>query len=460
MSLLTRAPLHEDETYVSDLAYQDSLTGLPNRVRLAERLGVSLPRAADRGGSVVLLSLDLDGFNAVNEGLGHEGADELLCQVAPRLDSIRRPADLLVRHGGDEFGLLAELEPGVNATAVVAALSERIARVLEMPFTLAGTEAGTEAEVRIGASVGAAIYPTHALDARTLQRRADWAMDRARQSGGTFALYSPEATEPSAGVSRAAALRHGLRTGELFVHYQPVYRLPSRELIGVEALARWQREDGEIIGPDEFIPLAETTGLIHDLGDQVLDTVCAQAAAWEALALKPNFGINVSPRQLERPGFVTAFAAVVARAGLSPRRLVVELTESAWSVEATRTLGALEALTHAGFSLALDDFGAGYSSLSRLHALPVKVIKIDRSFLVDLPADPQAAAIVEAILALATACGCDVVCEGVETEAQLDFLSARGCRLAQGFGLGRPQPAAAMTELLIAELAADRRSIT
>lgn len=264
----------------------------------------------------------------------------------------------------------------------------------------------------------------------------------------------PEA-RPS--VSMAEALRRALASRELSLHYQPIYRLPNRELIGLEALTRWRRHDGGLVGPDEFIPIAETTGLIHVLGDWVLETLCAQAAEWEALGLRPNFGINVSPRQLERPGFVADFAAVVARAGLSPRRLIVELTESAWTVEASRTLGALEALTHASFSLALDDFGAGYSSLSRLHSLPVKVIKIDRSFLVDLPADPQACAIVEAILALATACGCDVVCEGVETEAQLDFLSTRGCRLAQGFGLGRPAPAEATTELLLAELAPDRR---
>jgi EAL domain-containing protein (putative c-di-GMP-specific phosphodiesterase class I) len=285
--------------------------------------------------------------------------------------------------------------------------------------------------------------PSH-LDEESLAHR-DSLSDRARL-----------AKRPS--VSMAAALRQALANRELSLHSQPIYRLPSRELIGLEALARWRRDDGEMVGPDEFIPIAETTGLIHALGDWVLETLCAQAAEWEALGLRPHFGINVSPRQLERPGFVSDFAAVVARTGLSPRRLIVELTESAWTVEASRTLGALEALTHGGFSLALDDFGAGYSSLSRLHSLPVKVIKIDRSFLMDLPADPQACAIVEAILALATACGCDVVCEGVETQAQLDFLSTRGCRLAQGFGLGRPAPAEATTELLLAELAPDRRA--
>jgi diguanylate cyclase (GGDEF)-like protein len=449
MSLLARAPSHVDE---GSLAYQDPLTDLPSQVRLAERLSVSLARAAADGASVVLLSIDLDGLTAVIDGFGDDARGELLCQVARRLDTIRRPTDLLVRHGDTEFGLLAELESGVEPTVVVSAIAERIRSVLEAPFMLA------DAEVCIAASVGAAIYPADALNARELQRHADSAMDKAKHTGGRFALYDSDTVAPAANVSMAAALRRALSNGELSLHYQPIYRLPSRELIGLEALARWRRDDGEMVGPDEFIPVAETTGLIHALGDWVLGTLCAQAAEWQALGLRPNFGINVSPRQLERPGFVADFAAVVARAGLNPRRLIVELTESAWSVEASRTLRALEALTHAGFSLALDDFGAGYSSLSRLHSLPVKVIKIDRSFLVDLPADPQACAIVEAILALAIACRCDVVCEGVETEAQLDFLSTRGCRLAQGFGLGRPAPAKATTELLLAELAPERRA--
>jgi diguanylate cyclase (GGDEF)-like protein len=452
MSLVTRAPSHEDEEYLAHLVYQDSLTDLPNRVRLAERLSVSLPRALEDGASVVLVCIDLDGFRAVNDALGHDAGDELLCQVARRLDSIRRPCDLLVRHGGDEFMLLAELDPGVDANGVTSSLAERTIQVLETPFTLA------TGELRIAASLGAAIYPSDAPDAAALQRHADSALDEAKRSGCGFALYRPGATKPVERVSMAAALRRALRNGELFLHYQPIYRLPSRTLIGLEALTRWRRDDGEIVGPDEFIPVAEQTGVIHALGDWVLETLCRQAVEWQELGLRPHFGINVSPRQLERPGFVADFASIVARSGLSPRRLLVELTESAWSVEASRTLGPLESLTAAGFGLALDDFGAGSSSLSRLRTLPAKVIKIDRSFLVDLPGDPQAAAIIEAILALALACGCDVVCEGVETDAQLEFLVARGCRLAQGFGLARPQPPEAITKLLIADLAPDRRT--
>jgi diguanylate cyclase (GGDEF)-like protein len=451
MALLTSAPSHEDEDYLAHLAYHDPLTDLPNRTRLAERLRKALPRAVN-GASVALLSIDLDGFKTVNDSLGRDAGDELLCQVARRLDSVRRTSDMLVRQAGDEFTLLAELEAGLDATAVGIAMAERIRSVLEESFTLA------DAELRLTASVGAAIYPEDALDARALLRNADAAMYAAKEDGSGFGLYRPGADKPMGRMSMAAALRRGLRNEEFLLHYQPIYRLADRKLIGLEALVRWRREQGTIVAPDTFIPAAERTGVINALGDWVLETLCRQAILWEALDLRPNFGINVSPRQLERPRFASDFASIVARSGLDPRRLIVELTESAWTVEASRTQGALKALTDAGFSLAIDDFGAGYSSLSRLRALPVSVIKIDRSFLVGLPDDPQATAIVEAILALATACGCDVVCEGVETDAQLGFLRASGCLLVQGFGLGRPQPAEAITELLIVELAADRRA--
>ena len=450
MALLTRAPSREDEDYLAHLAYHDPLTDLPNRVRLAERLREALPRAVD-GASVALVSIDLDAFKSVNDGLGRDAGDELLRQVARRLDSILRTNDMLVRQGGDEFTLLAELEAGLDATAVVVAMAERIHGVLEDSFRLA------DSELRLAASVGAAIYPQDAPDARTLLIHADSAMYEAKEAGSGFALYRPTATRPVARMSIAAALRRGLRNKEFLLHYQPIYRLADRELIGLEALVRWRRGDGEILLPDKFIPAAETTGVIHALGDWVLEELCRQAAQWQDIGLRPHYGINVSPRQLERRRFASDFASIVARSGLNPRRLIVELTESAWTVEAARTQRTLDALTEAGFSLAIDDFGAGYSSLSRLRTLPVNVIKIDRSFLVDLPGDPQATAIVEAILALATACGCDVVCEGVETDAQLEFLGASGCLLAQGFGLGRPQPAEAVTDLLIAELAADRR---
>jgi EAL domain-containing protein (putative c-di-GMP-specific phosphodiesterase class I) len=324
--------------------------------------------------------------------------------------------------------------------------------VLEPPFRLG------DAELRVGASVGAALYPEDAGDAAGLHRHADSAMYRAKENGGGFARYLPGAADPLERLSIAAALRRGMAEGALSVHYQPIYRLPDRVMMGVEALVRYTDPVRGPMSPAEFIPVAEKTGVIHALGDWVLADVCRQAAAWRAEGLHPHIGINVSPRQLQRAEFARDFAATVHRAGLDPEQLVVELTETAWMVDATRTLRGVDQLAAAGFGIALDDFGAGYSSLARLRHLPVGVIKVDRAFLVDLPEDPEAVAIVEAILALATACRCDVVCEGVETEAQFAFLAERGCRLAQGFGLARPAAADAVTELLRAELVDSRRT--
>jgi diguanylate cyclase (GGDEF)-like protein len=438
------------EARLAHLAYHDALTGLPNRAQLADRLERALDRAADTG-AIVLLSIDLDDFKLVNDGLGHAAGDELLRQIAVRLDGVRRSADLLARQGGDEFILLVELPRRDDAAVTAAAIGQRISEALEPPFAIA------DAELRIGASIGAALYPRDAGEAETLHRHADSAMYRAKENGGGFAAYRPGATDPLARLSMAAALRGGLSQNAFSLHYQPVFRLPTLEMMGVEALIRWEDPVRGPIMPAEFIPVAEKTGVIHALGDWVLEEVCRHVRAWDAEGLRPNIGVNISPRQLQRPNFAGDFADTVAAAGMDPRRVILELTESAWMLEASRTLSVLEQLTGAGFAVALDDFGAGYSSLSRLRRLPVGVIKIDRSFLVDLPSDPQAAAVVEAILALATACGCDVVCDGVETDAQLRFLCDRGCRLAQGHALGRPQPVAEITELMRTQLVAARR---
>jgi diguanylate cyclase (GGDEF)-like protein len=439
------------EARLAHLAYHDPLTGLPNRAALAERLKKALSRGA-RGGSVVLLSIDLDDFKLVNDGLGHAAGDQLLHHLARRLDGMRRASDLVARHGGDEFVMLVELDPGVDGSEAAASIGRRIAELLEAPFTVA------DAEFRIGASVGAAVYPEDGLDAETLQRHADSAMYRAKEQGGGFARFEPGTGDPLARLSMAAALRRGLQDGAVSLNYQPIYSLPSRTMVGLEALARWRDPTLGFVPPNEFIPVAEKTGVINALGDWVLEQLCRDAVAWNALGLHPNFGINVSPRQLQRPGFAAEFAATVERYGIDPGRIIIELTETGWTLEAARTMPILEELTNAGFALALDDFGAGYSSLSSLRDLPVKIIKVDRAFMTDLPVNPQAVAIVEAILALANACDCDVVVEGVETEAQIEFLCERNVRLVQGFGLARPQTVATVTEMLQAELVTSRRS--
>jgi diguanylate cyclase (GGDEF)-like protein len=442
------------EARLAHLAYHDPLTGLANRARLAERLDEAFRRAARTGGMLVLFSIDLDDFKLVNDGLGHAAGDDVLRQVAARLDTVRRSSDLLARQGGDEFVLLVELEAGADAAAIAASVAERVADVLELPFAIG------DAEFRIGASVGASVHPRDASDPETLHRHADAAMYRAKETGERFALYRPGPADPLARLSMAARLRRGLENDAFSLHYQPIYRLPSRELVGVEALLRWHDDGRGNVPPDEFIPVAEKTGVIDALGMWVLTSVCRHAQAWDARGLHPNFGVNVSALELRRAGYAAEVIATVRDHGLDPRRFVLELTESAWTLESTRTLPAVEELRAAGFPLALDDFGAGYSSLARLRRLPVDVIKIDRAFMDGIPEDPHAVAIIDAIFGLADACGCDVVTEGVETESQLELLIRRGRGLAQGFGLGRPQPVEAITTKLEAELIAARRSAT
>jgi EAL domain-containing protein (putative c-di-GMP-specific phosphodiesterase class I) len=241
------------------------------------------------------------------------------------------------------------------------------------------------------------------------------------------------------------------------MHYQPIFRLTSREPLGVEALVRWPRPDGTLIPPGDFVPSAERTGIIDSLGEWILGRVCRDVAGWGAAGLFPHVGINVSPRQLRRAGFAERVTEIVAANAVRPDRIILEVTESAWSVDATRSVPALHRLRDAGFGLAIDDFGAGYSSLSRLRELPVQVIKVDRAFLRGVPEDPRANAVVAAILQLAEAYGIDVVAEGIETAAQLEFLVARGCLLGQGFLLGYPLPAPDAELVLAARLAADRR---
>ena len=434
-------------------ANRDALTGLADRGALARRLTAALDEAQVHGTSMVLLYVDLDDFKLVNDGLGHAAGDELLRQVADRLTGVTRPGDALARQGGDEFLLLIDPVPGDRqaAEAVATAAGERIAAAFDSPFAIG------DAEFQIRASVGASLFPFDAGDAETLRQHADAAMYDAKSGGGGLAFYTPSPHQPLERLAMAARIRQGLERGHFSLHYQPVYRLDDLQPIGVEALARWTEPGHGPIPPDQFIPVAEKTGLIDRLGDWVLAEMCAQAVAWGEQGLYPHFGINVSPRQLRRSGFAERFAAQLDSHGIAPHRVVVELTESAWTVEASRTLPVLADLRERGIALALDDFGAGYSSLARLRELPVDVIKVDRAFMRGIPDEPQALAVVAAIMQLAEACGCDVVAEGVEEQSQVDYLTAQSCKLAQGFGLARPAPAAAITELLQRSLSSARR---
>jgi diguanylate cyclase (GGDEF)-like protein len=404
------------------------------------------------GTAVALAFVDVNDFRRVRDSLGSEMGEELLATVSTRLRSAVRPADHVDRRGQGFLVLLRDLP--IDARLHAEAVGQRITDAMHAPFALGA------AELLVEVSVGISIFPEDAETPESLRKHADAAMYEARAAGGGVHVYGVGTADPLERLELAARLRRAIERGELELHHQPILRLADEAVIGVESLVRWRdpARGGGLVPPAEFIPVAERTGVIDPLGDWVLREVCRQAREWGDAGLKPNVGFNVSPRQLRSPEVARRFAEIVSAHGIEPRRFVLEITESAWSLEASRLLPVLGQLRAAGFVLAIDDFGAGYSSLWRLRELPVQIIKVDRAFLAGVPEDPQGTAVYRAILNLADACGCDVVAEGVETAAHAAFLAAGGCRIAQGFHFGRPVPEPEMTAMLEARLAAERTS--
>ena len=430
------------EQRVAFLAYHDQLTGLPNRAHLAETLADVLDRAVGVGLSVGLLCLDVDDFKLVNDSLGHAVGDELLVSVAQRLESVKRHGDLLAHAGGDEFFMLLMdlptdgLEPAVTA-------AKRLAASLTEPFDVAG------AELHVSASVGVSVAPYLAAGGDELLRQADTAMYQAKRAGRSgHAVYTPEEQHPLDRLSLTARLRRSIDRDELELHYQPIFSLATGTPVAVEALLRWNDPTRGRVPPAAFIPAAEHSGFIERIGEWVADELCRQAAEWRELGLTPRLSLNAAPRELRRPEYVDTLARALERHSIEPSRIVVEITESAAMDEAAAR-GPLDRLHALGVGLAIDDFGEGFSSLSRLRKMPVEQIKIDRSFMRDVPRSAAACAVVTAIIRLAQALGREVVAEGVENHEQRDFLTQQGCRLAQGFFLSRPLSAERATALLL-----------
>jgi diguanylate cyclase (GGDEF)-like protein/PAS domain S-box-containing protein len=431
------------EEQLAYLAYHDALTGLPNRILVEQEIDLALARARRAGAAAALMFVDLDDFKEVNDRLGHAAGDRLLASVAARLRSVLRDSDVLARQGGDEFlVLLGDLSD--DPVAAAERVGGKLLSALLEPFVVAGTE------VRTGASLGVSLYPDDAADTEALLRHADIAMYRAKAAGGGRLVFHERSDTPRARrSSMTAQLRNAIDAGEMEIHYQPVWRLtPERDLSGLEALLRWRHPDRGLLTSDAFMNIADQSTVGDDLMAWMLDECCRQAREWSAEDLAPMIGLNISPHQLLAPDFAVGLARRLVDAELSPAAFAIELTESAWTVDSAETLDVIADLRAAGFAMALDDFGAGYSSLSRLLDLGFDVIKVDGRMLIDVPGDATAVKLLQAVFDLASACETDIVAGGVETEAQLDFLVANGISHAQGAQLGPPARAEEITPLL------------
>ena len=414
------------EEEVRRLVSFDALTGLPNRAQLEERLRAAVTRARRRDGKVALLVVDLDHFKLVNDSLGHSAGDRLLRRIAGRLRGVEGEVGLLARHGGDEFLLLLD-ELGDDAAAVAGEAASEVADRLAKPFTVAG------AEFHVEASVGISIYPDDADGPDALLQHADAAMYQSKSRGrAASTVYARLSHDPLERLSLSSRLRKAMASGELELHFQPIVWTASGRLHSMETLLRWRDPERGLLHPDRFIPAAEEMGLVESVGAWVIDALAGQLAAWRDEGLAPHVSFNVSPRELHRPDFAAELGERLRAGGADPRSLTMELTESATLRDPERIGSLLRDLRKLGLQIAIDDFGAGWSSLARLRHLPVQMLKIDRSFLREIPDDPEAGAIVRAVIALGDALGVTTVAEGVEARVQQHFLAAQGCPLAQG----------------------------
>ena len=417
------------------LAHHDPLSNLPNRLLFTERVEHALERAKldDQGGAVLLI--DLDHFKHINESLGHSIGDLLLKEVGERISQQLGKRMTLARLGGDEFGLLYESCSSAEQAAVMA---QRLQACLTQAFKI------NQQELFITASIGISLYPREASDVGQVLRNADSALFKAKNSGReSYAFYSQELTEHARQrVEMASALRHALDHQELRVYYQPLICLRSQEMIGVEALVRWQHPQRGLVAPGEFIPIAEETGLIGAIDAWVLEQSCRQMVAWQIAGHTLRFvAVNVSSRLFSRGELDLRVAEVLRNTGLDPAHLELEVTESAVMENPDAALALLERLRALGIRLAIDDFGTGYSSLARLKRLPVHKLKLDQSFVSGLPHDQDDVAITRAVIALGHSMGLKVLAEGIEQLEQVELLQQLGCDHAQGYYFGRPQPA-------------------
>jgi diguanylate cyclase (GGDEF)-like protein len=430
------------ENRLRTLAHRDPLTGLANRFLLTDRLDEAVARSEDPEHTVALLLLDLDGFKAVNDSFGHALGDELLIAVAGRLMTCLRSNDLAARLGGDEFAVLLEtvdLEESVR-------VAERILEALAAPFAL------SRAEVVVTASVGV-VHAAQDRSTQDLLRDADVAMYTAKAEGKNRLVVFQRSMQQR--VATRLQLESELRTAviekQFELHYQPLVNLDTHRIVGFEALLRWRHPERGLLSPLEFVGVTEEMGLIVPIGRWVVETAVEQVSKWRPAdpGQLLNVSVNLSPRQLHDDDFLAIATTALAKAGLPPAALTVEITENLLLGDSSLAEERLAQLRGCGIRIAVDDFGTGYSSLAYLRRFPVDVLKVDRSFVSPLSEDPRAAALVKSIIDLATALDMDTVAEGVETASQAEILNSLGCHVAQGFYFAKPQPADVIERILL-----------
>ena len=438
--------MKRSEAELNHLAHHDPLTELPNRLLLDARLEYAIQHAQREGTSLTILFIDLDRFKIVNDSLGHPAGDKLLRSVAALLGACVRGEDTVARLGGDEFVIVLE---GVGNNGDAAEMAKKILNALSQRYDLNGQD------VFIGASIGISTYPADGRDGTTLLKNADAAMYLAKEEGrNTFRFYSAELTRAAHDrLNLESELRHAIEQQEFVLHYQPQVDASSGAIVGAEALVRWQHPQFGLISPLRFIPLAEETGLIVPLGDWVMNAVCEQLSAWLESGLPSiTLAVNLSPRQFQHRDLVKQLRTVLDATGLPPRLLELEITEGAIMERGKSAVTALQALKDLGLRLAIDDFGTGYSSLAYLRRFPIDTLKIDQSFMRDIPHDTGAMEIAITIIAMAHNLRMQVLAEGVETAAQLAFLQRNGCNTYQGYLYSRPVTAESFATLLRANL--------
>ncbi|HTH45739.1 MAG TPA: EAL domain-containing protein [Oxalicibacterium sp.] len=429
------------------MATHDELTGLPNRSLLTDRLRMAIAQSRRTNIGFAVVALDLDGFKKVNDALGHSVGDALLRIAGHRLRQVLRDVDTLARVGGDEF---VAVLPGAIDEVEIQHVARRMISAIQLPFEIEGNS------LYVSTSIGVAIYPTHGDTDVKMLAHADTAMFRAKETGkARCVIYNDsDFDQMEHDVSVEAAMFEAVRNGEFLLHYQPIVDTRTRQIVGFEALMRWMRPDIGLVSPIQFIPMAEDNGLINLLGAWVLKAACMQLKRFEEAAGRQLYvSVNVSPRQFRNDQFLQVMDDAIRLSGLQGHQLLLEITEGILMSDPEHAEMLLNKITSRGVRIAIDDFGTGYSSLVYLKRFPIAALKIDRTFIKDLPESVKDAAICNVVLSLASHLSLLTVAEGVENEQQMNFLVTQGCTLIQGFHTGQPLPPDAVIDVLKAEAA-------